>query len=158
MTGAGPVETLSSRPEPLILELLAGGLSVEVPVTGGSMSPCLRDADLLTLAPIGDRRVGLGDVVAFPRPDGRLVIHRVVARAGGRVRTRGDAASQADAWIPWESLIGCVEAVSRRGRRARSGLGPERWLLALLSRAGLLRPLLRPARWLARIRHRQQRT
>ncbi len=106
---SGAVETLSSRPEPLVLDLLAGGVSVELPVTGGSMSPHVRSGDVLTLAPIDDRRLRLGDVVAFPRPEGRLVIHRVVALEEGRLRTRGDAASRADAWIDGESLIGRAE-------------------------------------------------
>ncbi len=138
----------------LVLDLLAGGMSVEIPVTGGSMSPCIRGLDVVTLAPAGDRRVRRGDVVAFARPDGRLVIHRVVAFEAERVRTRGDAASQADPWIGRASLVGHVEGVSRRGRRARWGLGPGRSLIALLSRAGLLLHLLRPVRWLTRIRRR----
>ncbi len=139
----------ASRPEPLVLDLLGGGMSIELPVTGGSMSPCIRDADVVTLAPIGDR-VCLGDVVAFPRPDGRLVIHRVVARREQRLRTRGDAASGPDPWIDRQSLIGRIEKVTRHGRRARPGLGPARSLIAVLSRAGLLRQLLRPVRWLTR--------
>ncbi len=49
--------SLSSHPEPLVLDLLAGGMSVEIPVTGGSMSPSIRGADVVTLAPIGDQRV-----------------------------------------------------------------------------------------------------
>ena len=144
------VEALSSRPEPLILDLLAGGRSVEIPATGGSMSPCIRSADTVTLAPLGARRVRLGDVVAFARPEGRLVIHRVVALAGERLRTRGDAASRADAWIDRRQVVGRVGGVRRRGRRARWGLGPGRSLIAVLSRAGLLTPLLRLARRLAR--------
>ncbi len=153
---AEPQAQLSgARPELLVLDLLAGGMAVEIPVTGDSMSPSIRSSDTLTLAPIGERRVSLGDVVAFARPDGRLVIHRVVAIAEDRLRTRGDAASQIDAWIDRDSLIGRVEGVSRRGRRARRGLGPGRSLIAALSRAGLLRHLLRPWRWWARSWHQQ---
>lgn len=144
-------ETLSSRPEPLVLDLLADGLSVEVLVTGGSMSPCIRGSDTVTLVPIGNQRLRLGDVIAFTRPGGRLVIHRVIALSGDRLRPRGDATARADAWITRQSLIGQVAEVSRRGRRARLGLGPEKWIIAWLSRAGLLTPLLRPVRWLARL-------
>lgn len=136
--------------DPLVLELLAEGMSVEVPVTGDSMSPFIRDLDVVTLVPLGHEPPRRGDVVAFPRPDGRLVIHRVVASAGGRLRTRGDAAGLADGWIDAEILIGRVEKIERRGRRVRLGLGAERALIALLSRAGLLAPLLRPVRWLVK--------
>ncbi len=148
------------KPEPqaelsaaLVLDLLAGGMAAEIPVTGGSMSPCIRSFDVVTLTPIGDRRLGLGDVVGFARPDGRLVIHRVVALGQETLRTRGDAVSAVDPWTLRGNLIGRVEAVSRRGRRARWGLGPGRGLIALLSRIGLLRPLLRPWRCFVRVRH-----
>ncbi len=126
-------------------------MSVELPVTGDSMSPHVRGSDVLSLTPIGHRPVRLGDVVAFARPDGRLVIHRVIAIKGERLRTRGDAASQPDAWIARAALLGRVEKIHRHSRLARWGLGPERWLLAVLSRAGLLRPLLRPIRYLTRL-------
>ncbi len=137
-----------------MLDLLAGGMSVEIPVTGDSMSPAILSADILTLAPVDVRRVRLGDVIAFPRPDGRLVIHRVIARRSERLLTRGDAASAADAWIARERLVGRVEKVSRRGRQAYWGLGPDRWLCALLSRAGLLRPIMWPTRCAIRISRR----
>lgn len=135
-----------ARPEPLVLDLLADGVSVEIPVTGGSMSPCIRSHDVVTLVPIGDRRVRPGDVVAFTRPDKRLVIHRAVAVTGERLQTRGDAASHADPWIDQGRLIGRVKQVSRRGRRTHWGLGTARSLIAWLSRTGLLRHLLRLAR------------
>ena len=136
-----------------MLDLLAGGMSVEIAVTGDSMSPAILSGDAVTLAPISGRRVGFGDVVAFPRPDGRLVIHRVVARRADRLLTRGDAASAADGWIACERLVGRVEKVSRRGRQAYLGLGPDRWLCALLSRAGLLRFVQWPTRWALRQVH-----
>ncbi len=134
-----------------MLDLLAGGMSVEIPVTGESMSPLIRGSDVVTLAPVLGRDVRLGDVVAFPRPDGRLVIHRVVALEGDRLRTRGDAVAAADAWMDRQSLIGRVEKVDRDGQETRWGLGPARPWLALLSHTGLLRPLMRPIRWLVRI-------
>ncbi len=145
-------EALSSRPEPLLLELLAEGTAVEIPVTGASMAPLIRTHDVLTLAPLEGRPVGLGDIVAFLRPDGRLVVHRVIATAPGRVRTRGDAAPAADGWTDKASLVGRACKVERNGRSVRLGLGFGRLLFAVLSRLGLLAPLLRPWRWLARVR------
>ena len=148
-----PEGLLSSRPEPLVFDLLNSGMSVEIPVTGDSMSPCIRSSDTLILAPIGGR-IRRGDVVAFPRPDGRMVIHRVVALAREKIQTRGDAVSHADAWIDRKSLIGRVLGVDRCGRQTRRGLGQGRSLIALLSRAGLLHLLLRPMRWWVRIKSR----
>lgn len=133
-----------------MLELLADGMSVEIPVTGDSMSPCILGSDIVTLEPIEGRQVRLGDVVAFPRPDGRLVIHRVVALDATRLRTRGDATSAADAWIQRQDLIGRVEKIERHHQTTRWGLGTARPLIAILSRAGLLRLLFWPLRRAAR--------
>ena len=140
---------LSFRADALALELLAEGLSVEIPVTGSSMAPFVRSGDVLRLAPLVAPACR-GDVVAFPRPDGRMVVHRVVAAAGDRLLTRGDAVPQADGWIAAAALAGRVVSVERRGRATRWGLGPGALLIAWLSRRGLFAPAMRPWRWLVR--------
>ena len=152
MSGDPPTggEVLSPRPEALVIELLSEGLSAEIPVTGSSMAPCIRAYDVVSMVPTADRTLRRGDIVAFPRPDGRLVIHRVVDLDGDRILTRGDAAPGDDGWIERQTVVGRVYRVGRRGRLARLGLGPESALFAALSRTGLLAPLLRPFRWLAR--------
>ena len=53
-----------------------------------------------------------------------------------------------------DDLLTRLLTVERDGRRVRLGLGPERALLALLSRWGLLAPLLRPVLLLLRRRRR----
>src|SRR5262249_56877074 len=84
-----------------------------------------------------------GDVLACAI-DGRLVIHRVVRRRGGRMELRGDVAAASDPPVPIEAVLGAVTRVERGRRRVRLGLGPERVLLAWFSRVGLLRTA---ARW-----------
>ncbi len=151
-TGAlgSSAESLGFSAEGLVFELLAEGMAVEIPVTGASMSPFIRGLDVLSLAPLDRGAIARGDVVAFPRPGGRMVVHRVVAATGDQLLTRGDAAPQPDAWIAAAMAAGRVESVARRGRLVRWGLGPEAPLIAWLSRFGLLAPLLRPVRWLVR--------
>lgn len=146
------LSSLGCRPEPILQDLLAEGLSVEVPVTGTSMSPFIRSGDTITLAPIGRHVSRRGDIVGFPRPDGRLVVHRVIALRDGRVLTRGDAATDEDGWIDAQAITCRVEGIERRSRRLSLGLGIERTIVAALSRAGLLVSLLRPFRWLGRQR------
>lgn len=129
---------LEARPEPLVLRLLSDGLSVELPVTGHSMSPFIRPRDTLTLEPLGLRRVRLGDVVAFARAGDRLVIHRVVAAGPEAVQTRGDSATRPDEWIDRRRILARVSAVQRRNRPVSLGLGREARWIAWLSRTGVL--------------------
>jgi hypothetical protein len=129
--------------ERLLSDLLREGRPVQVEVTGSSMTPFIRSHDLATLRPRGHERPGIGEVVAVLQPGQRLIVHRVVGRAAGKLVTRGDAASQVDAPAEDPDVIALVGRVERRGRRVRLGLGPERWLLGLSSRCGLLQTLLR---------------
>jgi hypothetical protein len=99
--------------------LLAEGLAVRLTVHGGSMSPWIRDGDVLTIVPregAGDPRPG--DVVAFRRPGGeRLVVHRLVSRAPGGWIAHGDRCSAPDGFVAGSEVLGTVERVTRGTRR-----------------------------------------
>lgn len=81
------------------LVLLAPGFGRYV-ITSGSMGSALPTGSLAFDRPVEAADVRVGDVVTFPRPDapGTLVTHRVVARHGEVLRTRGDANPAADPW------------------------------------------------------------
>jgi hypothetical protein len=115
------------------------------------MSPFIRDGDVITLAPMISGKLGLGDVVAFTRPDtGHLVVHRITALKGNQAQIRGDSLSEKpDGIFPVNSLLGCVIRIERNQKRIWLGLGPERALIAWLSRMRLL-TLLR--NWIAPFR------
>ena len=131
----------------LLCQLLGEGLAVEVRVTGSSMSPMLRSGDVVTLAP-ARRPLRTGDVAAFLRQGRQLVVHRLVGRRGELLEPRGDAAPAADEPVAPAHILGRVERITRAGRRIRFGLGPERRMLAWLSRHGWLhRLLVSAARW-----------
>lgn len=134
----------------LLRQLLAEGSSVRLRVSGSSMSPFIRGGDLVTLAPLGGRPVRRGDVVAVAAGGRWLVIHRVVGVTPEGVATRGDALERPDVTVAPGDVAALVARVERRGRRVRLGLGPERALVAWLSRRGWLVPWLRPWRRLVR--------
>jgi hypothetical protein len=111
---------------------------------GFSMSPFIRDGDTITVAPLAGAPPGRGDVVAFLRPgSGKLVVHRVVGRRGGLFLVRGDNGGDEIDLAPAADILGRVTGVQRGGLPVRLGLGPERRLIAALSRRGLLQPVLR---------------
>jgi signal peptidase I len=116
-------------------EVLARGHSFRFLAPGGSMSPFIRDGDVVTLVPLDGSTCISGDVVAFVMPrSGRLVVHRTIAVDGDRYRIQGDNNPEEDGEFPRNVIIGRVARIERNGCVIRFGLGPERALIALLSR------------------------
>jgi signal peptidase I len=131
----------------VLLELLRSVLEKGVPfrfqANGFSMSPFIRDGDVVTVSPLFDLTPHLGDVVAVIEPGtGRLVLHRVVEKKGSSYITKGDNIAKEDGLVPTENILGFVTKVERKGERVAVGFGPERILIAILNRRGLLAPLL----------------
>lgn len=132
---------------PVLVELLRAVLDRGAPfrfeAPGFSMSPFVRDGDAITVSPLSDAAPRLGDVVAFIRPEtGKLVVHRVVGKRDGAFLIQGDNAEEADGPVPAANVLGRVTRVERDGKKVYLGQGPERYLIAFLTRWGLLRPLL----------------
>jgi hypothetical protein len=126
----------------LAADLLRGGSSVRLTLTGHSMSPSIRSGDVVTIEPLSGRRPAVGEVVAAA-PEGRLLVHRLVAWDGAAALCRGDVAASADPPTAPGDLLGRVTRVERGGRRVLFGLGVERRPIAWLSRVGVLRLLAR---------------
>ena len=149
ITHHSPSDSALSTPHSLLNALLqhilAKGLDCRFPAKGHSMSPFIQDGDVITVSPLQKTSAGLGDVVAFIHPGSKkLTIHRVVGKRANSYCIKGDSSPDADGLIPKSNIIGLVTKVERKGKEALLGLGPERWLIAFLTRRGLLFPLLTP--------------
>ncbi|MBN2437088.1 MAG: S26 family signal peptidase [Deltaproteobacteria bacterium] len=116
------------------------GLPFRFIAGGHSMAPFIRDGDVVSVSPISSRPPNPGDVVAFIHPETkRLCIHRVLTGNQDAFLLQGDnMPGKPDGMIPRGSIMGRVTRVERRGIRVRLGLGPERFLIALLNHRGLL--------------------
>ena len=99
----------------LVLATQLAGLRMLV-VSGNSMSPSIRDGDLVLTARLW-RGGGVGDVVLVERPsDGQLLLHRVIERGAGWRRTQGDASLSPDAErIADAAVLGGLAAVIPAG-------------------------------------------
>ena len=134
---------------PVLIDLLAAvlekGARFRFQAKGFSMSPFIKDGDVVTVSPLSECSLGLGDVVAFINPAIRnLVVHRLVGKRGNSCFIKGDNIVETDGSIAKTNILGCVTKVERNGKRVFLGLGPERFLLSILTRTGLLFPLLNP--------------
>jgi len=129
----------------LVKEVVSKGVECRLQVKGYSMSPFIKDGDTITISPVSDSLPRFGDVIAFihPRTE-KLLIHRVVWKSGDTYLLKGEGALEPDGLIKKENVLGLVTKVERKGKRIFLGLGPERFLIAMLTRKNLLLPLLRP--------------
>lgn len=109
---------------------------------GFSMSPCIKDGDILTVAPWSGRRPRIGDVVAYIHPASeKLVVHRIVGKRGNYYLIKGDNVLETDGFLPAESILAHVKKVERDGKEVHFGFGPERFLIAFTSRRQIFLPL-----------------
>jgi signal peptidase I len=136
---------------PALVQLLRAVLDKGAPARfrarGFSMSPFIRNEDVVTLSPLQDASPGRGDVIAFVlHGTDKLCVHRVVGKKGNLYVTKGDNSSEADESVPRENVLGFVTRVERDGKEVFLGFGPERFLIAFLCRRGLLSPLILPVR------------
>ena len=134
--------SLSRRSLVELLEAVLGrGAQFRFCAKGYSMSPFIRDGDILTLSR-PESLPCIGDVVAFFDPKkGRLIVHRVVGRVDGAYITKGDNCTVKDGFMPYANLLGRVTKVERQGKVVFIGLGLEKFLIAHLSHRDILIPL-----------------
>lgn len=135
-----------SMPSAAFAELMAAVLDKKAPfrftAPGFSMTPFIRDGDVITIAP---GRLRYGDVVAFMNPcHGKLTVHRIVHVSRAGYLLKGDNTPEIDGRLPGSNIIGRVVRVEHCGRQVWLGLGVERIVIAFLSRRGWLFPALMP--------------
>jgi hypothetical protein len=125
----------------------AKGLPFRFSARGYSMTPFIRNGDVVTVSSLASQAPRLGDVVAFVQPETKLLcLHRVLSAHGDRFFIQGDnLAEKPDGVIPREAILGRVTGIERAGQKVRLGLGPERRLLAFLIRCGGMRLIRRCA-------------
>lgn len=142
---------------PALLALMRAVLDKGVPfrfcARGWSMQPFIRNGDVITVAPLGTSLPGIGEVVAFFRPDdSRLIVHRVIARNSSSCTILGDNTQRHEAeQVPTSNVLGRVVRIEHRGQQVWLGLGLERYIIAWLSRQRLLSPL---GSWLVSVKNR----
>ena len=128
---AGTLTLSGAAMREFLAAVLERGAPFRFTARGYSMHPFIRDADVITVSPLGGRAPRVGEVVAFRSGEDRLVVHRVVAAAADSrdaaagYLIRGDNCAEADGCVPPEAVLGVVTRVERAGRPRRLGIGPE---------------------------------
>ena len=113
------IEILSLKREDfasITQEVLGRGRALRFRAKGGSMSPFIRNGDIVEVIPVKGK-INLGDVVFYRSSHGRMVIHRVIQRRKRSIITKGDALFGHDGSISLEQILGRVAVVDKRGAR-----------------------------------------
>ena len=143
--------TQSKLFEAFTRELLAGGSAIRFEARGASMSPAIRDGEIVHVRPAVPGDLSKGDLVLI-KVEGRICLHRLVVADAKRdvFITRGDCGLQDDPAVSGEGILGVAEAkevrVGRsvvrakfkgvRGRIARCAAKGHRVMKRLLGIAG----------------------
>jgi signal peptidase I len=145
---AGSELTLSNDALRAVLcDVLDKGMLFRFKARGSSMSPFLKDGDVLTICPKRQNFFGKGDVVAYRhKMPNKILIHRIVGKKNGLYMLKGDNTAGITDLVCEKDILGYVSKVERNGEKAHFGLGPERYLISLLTRFELLYPLMLPFR------------
>jgi len=106
---------------PVIMELIEAvhekGASFRFKAAGHSMTPAIRDGDVITISPLKDIMPRRGDVVAFRHPERpQMLVHRVLHGRGKKYYIKGDNCPEGDGWVPAENILGLITNVERRGK------------------------------------------
>jgi len=131
----------------MLCTVLNKGMTFRFKARGSSMSPFLKDGDVLTISPKRQNFFGKGDVVAYRHQMlNKIVIHRIIGKKNGFYMLKGDNTAGNTDLVCEKDILGYVSRVERNGEKAHFGLGPERYLISLLTRFDLLVPLMLPLR------------
>lgn len=100
-------------------EVLRRGGSISFIATGNSMWPHIRHNDNVRAEPLEpDTPLRNGWVIVYLNPQGRLVVHRVLGKAGiGAYRVRGDASSGGLELVARDAVLGRVTSRERKGKK-----------------------------------------
>ena len=101
----------------LFEEILKSGAGLRVRVTGRSMTPFIRNGEVVTLQQMPVTALHIGDVILVKMQRGDLLLHRIVkktqAAAGVIFRTKGDALTLLDEPISGEDILAKVLRIEK---------------------------------------------
>ena len=108
-------------------------------VKGFSMSPFIKDNDVVTISQFISHSANIGCIAAFTYPKTRrLIMHRIIGKSNGVYLIKGDRVFNPDGLISKENILGRVAKIERNNKSVYFGLGFERVVIAFLSRIRLL--------------------
>ncbi len=79
--------------------------SIRFQAKGCSMSPFIRNEDIITISPIREQ-IHFGDVIAVTNQKQRLYVHRVIKIGKEGYLSKGDNSQEVDDWVSRSEILG----------------------------------------------------
>lgn len=95
-------------------EVLGRGRILKFKAKGGSMSPFIRNGDVVEVIPLKGK-INFGDIIFYHSSYGNSIIHRVIQRGKESIITKGDSVPGSDQPIFSKQVLGRVVAVEKNG-------------------------------------------
>lgn len=124
--------------------VLGRGRVLRFKAKGGSMSPFIRNGDVVEVVPLKGK-INLGDVVFYCSSYGSPVVHRVIQRNKENIITKGDSVSNPDQLILSKQVLGRVVTVEKNGWCIRLDRPMGRLLNILLATISPFSSLIYPS-------------
>ena len=124
------------------------GKKIRFSARGTSMSPFIKDGDLITVSPQKERRLKKGDIVAFydPGHNHKLYVHRIIDIKKDRYQIKGDNLLTPDGFFSLDKILGFISEVLRGGKKISFGIKWGAKEVSAFSRWGILLPVLHVTR------------
>jgi ribosomal protein S18 acetylase RimI-like enzyme len=101
-------------------EFLEKGTSIRFQAKGWSMRPFIRDGDFITVSPIENSSIRIGDVVFYSTAENNVIVHRIINKYGKdgnmNLLIKGDAGFGPPERVNSQDVLGKVVAIKRNGR------------------------------------------
>ena len=125
-------------------EVLDRGRALRFKAKGGSMSPFIRNGDVMEVVPVKGK-INFGDIILYHSSCGSPVIHRVIQRNKESIITKGDSVPSSDHQVLFKHVLGRVVAVEKNGWRIRLDTPVGRLLNILLALISPFSSLIYPS-------------
>ncbi len=99
-------------------EVLGRGRALRFTTKGTSMSPFIRNGDVVEVVPVKGK-INLGDIVLHRSRHGNPIIHRVIRKNKESIITKGDSLSGFDQALLSRQVLGRVAVVEKNGWHVR---------------------------------------
>lgn len=116
----------------IVQEVLGREKVLRFKAKGGSMSPFIRNGDVVEVVPLKGK-TNLGDIILYHSSYDNSIIHRVIQRGKESIITKGDSVPSSDQPIFSKQVLGRVVAVEKNGWRMRLDSPVGRLLNILLA-------------------------